>query len=82
MSWDQIIWDYEPGGNVDKVRQHGLTQDDVDNALADPVSHGTSRSSGRPLIWGLAVDGGMIVVPYEEIDEFTVYPVTTWRDGE
>lgn len=82
MSWDSIIWDEEQGGNVDKVQQHGLTIDDVENALCDPISHNLSRSSGRPMIWGQAIDGRLIVVVYEEIDEFTVRPVTAWTDRE
>jgi uncharacterized DUF497 family protein len=84
MVWDSIIWDdeSEPGGNVDKIQQHGLTMDDVENALADPISHDISRSSGRPILWGLALDGRLIVVVYEEVDEFTVRPVTAWADRE
>lgn len=84
MSWDSIIWDDENeyGGNVDKIRQHGLTMDDVENAMADPVGHDVSRSSGYPTLWGLAVDGCLIVVVYEEVDEFTVRPITAWRDRE
>ncbi len=62
MSWDTIIWDEEQGGNVEKIRQHGLTIDDVENALCDPVSHGMSRSSGSPMVWGLGLDGRLIVV--------------------
>lgn len=84
MTWDSIIWDEEdePGGNVDKIRQHGLTMDDVENALCDPVSEGISRSSGRPMIWGLAIDGRLIVVIFEEIDEFTIRPITAWANRE
>ncbi len=62
MSWDTIIWDEEQGGNVEKIRQHGLTIDDVENALCDPVSHGMSRSSGSSMVWGLGLDGRLIVV--------------------
>ena len=82
MSLDTIIWDEEQGGNVEKIRQHGLTIDDVENALCDPVSHGISRSSGSPMVWGLGLDGRLIVVVYEEIDEFTIRPVTAWTDRE
>ena len=30
MPWFDIIWNYEPGGNVDHVAQHGLTPEDVE----------------------------------------------------
>lgn len=82
MSWDSIIWDDEQGGNIVKIQQHGLTIDDVENALCNPVSHGISRSSGRPMLWGLTIDGRLIVVVYEKIDEFTIRPVTAWADRE
>ena len=29
MPWYDIIWNYEPGGNVDHVAEHGLTPDEV-----------------------------------------------------
>lgn len=82
MSWDTIIWDDEPDGNVDKIQQHGLTIADVENAVCDPVSHGTSRSSGLPMVWGLGLNGRLIVVVYEEVDEFSIRPVTAWTDRE
>ena len=44
-----VIWDDEPGGNVEHVAQHGLTPDEVDGVLLDdsiPTAH--SASTGRP----------------------------------
>jgi uncharacterized DUF497 family protein len=76
-----VIWDLDddPGGNVEKVRQHGLTKEDVESALLDPVERGVSRSSGRSLVRGFALDDRSIIVIFEEVDEMTVYPVTAFE---
>jgi uncharacterized DUF497 family protein len=76
MSWTSIIWDATPGGNVEHVEAHDLTTDDVEYVLENPVSTGTSRSSGRPCVFGHTPDGRFIVVIYEEVDAHTVLPVT------
>src|SRR5437773_1797917 len=44
-----VIWDDEPGANVDHIAEHGLTPDEVDEVLMNqriPVGH--SKSSGQP----------------------------------
>lgn len=75
-----IIWDLddEPYGNVQKVVHNGLSKDDVENALEHPVGATTSRSSGRPAVFGYAVDGRRIFVVSDEIDEDTIKPRTAY----
>ena len=46
----QIIWNEEPGGNIEHIEEHGLTVDDVEHVLANSESQGVSRSSGQPWI--------------------------------
>ncbi len=82
MTWTQIIWDDTPGGNVEHVEEHDLTTDDVDYVLENPQSAGTSRSTGRPCVFGCVPDGRFIVVVYEEIDADTVLPVTAYEVPE
>jgi uncharacterized DUF497 family protein len=82
MSWTQIIWDGTPGGNVEHVEAHDLTTEDVDHVLENYVSTGTSRSSGRPCVFGYTPDGRYIVVVYEEVDDDTVLPVTAYEVPE
>jgi hypothetical protein len=77
-----IIWNAEPGGNVEHIAAHDLTQDDVEAVLLHPVSRDISRSSGRPMVYGFTPDGRYIVVVYEEIDAGTFYPVTAYEVGE
>jgi hypothetical protein len=82
MNWTHIIWDSTSGGNVEHVEEHDLTTDDVDFVLENPTSTGTSRSSGRPCVFGYAPDGRYIVVIYEEVDSDTVIPVTAYEVPE
>ena len=82
MNWSQIIWDDTPGGNVEHVETHDLTTDDVDYVLQNYESKGTSRSSGRPCVFGHIIDGRYIVVVYEEVDRDTVIPVTAYEVAE
>jgi hypothetical protein len=45
MAYFEIIWDEEPGGNVEHVAEHGLTPEDVEEVIFNPVDHDVSRSS-------------------------------------
>jgi hypothetical protein len=63
--WDL---DEDPEGNVQHIADHGLTKDDVEHALEFGEEPEPSRSSGRPLIYGPALDGVEIVVVFERID--------------
>ena len=62
--------------------EHGLTPEDVEAVICNPLEKTTSRSSGRPVATGYTPDGRLIFVVYEEIDECTVYPVTAYEAEE
>jgi uncharacterized DUF497 family protein len=79
MPWYDIVWNYEPGGNVEHIAEHGLTPEDVEWVICNPLEKKTSRSSGRPVAVGYTSDGRLVLVAYEEIDEITVYPVTAYE---
>jgi len=74
------IWDLpdDPDGNVQHIAEHGLTPIDVEYVLNHPKRRQTSRSSGRPIVFGFTPSGETIAVVVEEIDEGTVYPVTAY----
>ncbi len=80
--WGQIIWNEEPGGNVEHIEEHGLTIEDVEHVLANPESTAESISSGLPCLFGHTPGDIYIIVVYEEIDEDTVYPVTSYEVAE
>jgi hypothetical protein len=80
--WQQIIWNEEPGGNVEHIEEHGLTVDDVEHVLADPDSEGVSRSSDLPCAFGWALDGRFIIDIFEVVDADTINPVTAYEVPE
>ena len=78
----QFLWDFEPEGNVEHIAEHGLTPDDVENAFDDMINETISRSSGWPAIFGLTLDGRVIFVVYEEIDDGLIYVHTAFEPQE
>lgn len=82
MPYFDIIWDPEPGGNIEHIAEHDLTPEDVEDVLFDPVGHDRSRSSGLPIVFGFTSDGRYIAVVYERIDASTLYPVTAYEVEE
>jgi len=79
-----IIWDDEndPLGNVQHMAEHGLTTDEVEAVLNDPVSVSRSDSSGHPCVFGFTPAGEYIIVVFESIDEESIYPITAYHVPE
>ena len=75
-----IIWDLDddPDGNVQHCAEHGVTQEEVEEVFENATDADISRSSGRPVIFGVTSAGRQLMVVYEVIDEDTVYPVTAY----
>lgn len=78
MAYYEIIWDEEPGGNVEHIAEHDLTPADVEEAIFNPVDYDVSRSSGLPILFGFTPDARYILVVYEKISDVMVYPVTAY----
>lgn len=74
-----FIWELTENGNVAHIAEHGLTPDDVEPIVLNPDRVGVSRSSGRPIAFGETKDGRVIAVVYDQIDKFTVYPITAFE---
>ncbi len=77
-----VIWDDDPGGNVEHIAVNGLTPDEVDAVLLDPyLPTQTSRSTGRPCKFGWTPTGKHIIVIWDEVydDPLTIYPVTAYE---
>ena len=73
MPWYDVIWNHEPGGNVEHIAEHGLTPEDVEAVICNPLEKKTSRSSGRPVVTGYTRDGRLILVAVNEADEPLAY---------
>ena len=80
--WQQIIWNEEPGGNVEHIEEHGLAVDDVEHVLANSRCEATSRSSRQRCVFGYTPDGIFIIVVYELIGQDIIYPVTAYEVSE
>jgi hypothetical protein len=55
----RILWDDpdDPDGNVQHIAEHGLTIEDVEEVLSNPISEGMSASTRRPCAWGYTLEG-------------------------
>ena len=81
MPFIEFIWDLDedPNGNVEHIAEHGLSTDDVEHVVCNPVRSGVSRSSGQPMAFGYAPSGSYIGVVYEVVEHDVVYPVTAFE---
>lgn len=71
----EFVW---IASNIEHLAENGLTTDDAEHAMTNPISPFESASSGRAGFRGRALDGRPIVVIYEQYDELTVYVVTAY----
>jgi uncharacterized DUF497 family protein len=78
MPWLEVMWIEGPAGNVQHIAQHGITTQEVEDALSNPVDTDRSESSGRPIVFGYTAAGRFLAVVYEPIDQITVYPITAF----
>ena len=78
MPYYEILWNEESDGNVQHIAAHGLTPNDVEEVIFNPIDRDVSRSSGLPILYGFTPDGRYILVVYEQLDEITIYPVTAY----
>jgi len=79
MPYFEIIWNEEPDGNIEHIAEHGLTPEDVEEVILNPVDRDVSRSTGLPIVFGFTADGRYILVVYEQVDDITIYPVTSYE---
>ena len=82
MPYSEFIWNEEPKENVQHIAHNGLSPEDVEEAMLNPVDRDFSRSSGLPVVFGFTPDGRYILVVFEQVDEATVYPVTAYEVEE
>ncbi len=81
MEYTSILWDLDddPDGNVQHVFEHGLTKEEVEEVLEQPLGVEFSRSSGEPIAFGETTTGRLIAVVYDEIDADTARPITAYE---
>ena len=81
MPFIEFIWDLDEdhNGNVQHIAEHGLSKEDVEYVVCNPVKGGISRSSRRPMAFGYTPSGSYIGVVYEVVEQDVVYPVTAFE---
>jgi uncharacterized DUF497 family protein len=60
-----FLWDHSPGGNVEHISEHDLTPEEVESAFDNVEAETTSRSTGRPAIFGRTHHGEVVFVVFE-----------------
>ncbi len=78
MPWIEIIWTDGSDGNIGHIVANGVTVEEVEQVLANPIDSDESESSGRPIAFGYTATGRFLAVVYEQIDDVTVYPITAF----
>jgi uncharacterized DUF497 family protein len=67
---------------VAHLAEHGLTAEDFENVVSNPVDVRRSRSSDLPAAFGYTGDGRYIIAIYEHLDDMTILPVTAFEVEE
>jgi uncharacterized DUF497 family protein len=80
MPYHSVLWDLDddPDGNVQHCAEHEITKEEVEEVLLNARDFDISRSSGRPVAFGITSTGRHLMVVYEIIDADTVYPITAY----
>ncbi len=80
MTWKAIIWDLDddPDGNVMHCARHGVTKEEVEEAMQNVIDTDVSRTTRRPLVFGMTRSKRHILVVYEETRE-GIYPITAYE---
>ena len=76
MPWIEVFWTPE---TIEHLAEHGISVDDAEHVLRTASVTDTSRTSGRPIKIGRALDGRRIAVVYERVDKVTVHPITAFE---
>lgn len=71
-----FVWNEEV---IAHLAEHGVTPEEFEQIVCDPLSEDVSRSSGRPAAFGYTDDGRSIMCVYELIEDDTVLPITAYE---
>ncbi len=81
MPWFDVFWTDE---RVEKLAEHGVSQDDFERIVMRSANHSQSRSgTGREVAFGKSEDGRHLICVYELLgDGVTVLPITAYEVPE
>ena len=85
MPWYDVIWNHEPGGNVEHLAEHGVTPEEAEEVLFnDRLEIDFSMTTGEPCKFGYTSTGKFIFVVWTEVndDPRIIYPMTAYEVPE
>jgi len=74
-----FIWD---GENERHLSDHGVSPREFEEIVCDPDFVDTSRTTGRPIAFGMTSSGRYLACVYELFDDQTVYAITAYDAEE
>lgn len=74
-SYFEILWLDQ---NITHIAEHGITPEEVEQVLREPIGEDISRTTGNPIAFGYTVSIRKLAVVYAMIDEITIYPITAY----
>jgi uncharacterized DUF497 family protein len=70
-----FIWDEE---NERHLAEHGVSRAEFEEIVGDPDFVDVSRTTGRPIAFGMTSTGRYLACVYEFLDEQTIYAITAY----
>jgi len=70
-----FIWDEE---NERHLSEHGVSPAEFEEVVCDPDFVDASRTTGRPIAFGMTSGGRYLACVYELLDAQTVYAITAY----
>lgn len=64
---------------MNKIADHDITTEDVEEIISHPDRTGISRTTGRPFAVGETSTGRTLLCVYEELDGTTIQPITAYE---
>ncbi len=71
-----FIWDEV---NERHLAEHGVTPEEFEEVVCDPDGVDNSRTTGRPIAFGVTSAGRYLACVYELFDGDTIYAITAYE---
>lgn len=76
MAWYFFIWTERA---LEKIAEHDVTCEEVEEVISFPDESGNSRSSGRPFARGYSSTGRLLFCVYEQHADDVIEPITAYE---
>jgi uncharacterized DUF497 family protein len=76
MPWYFFVWTHRA---LEKIAEHDVTTEEVEEVISAPDETGFSRSTGRPYARGWTSTGRLLFCVYEQHADDTIEPITAYE---